>query len=121
MFGPCFARGLFFMITPLQPQLVSDVTELIADSIPDHELDRVRIALVSRIVDEMPSEIMLKLTKSTEDFELAELILNTHYKERPMVDLIVDSFQLIGSEQTADLLDSLITQQENGVPEGNPS
>jgi hypothetical protein len=109
------------MITPLQPEFVSDVTELIADSIPNDALDLVRKALVSRIVDEMPSDIMLKLTKSTDDFEFAELVLNAHYKERPMVDLIIDSFQLVGAEQTADLLDSLNIQQENGIPEANPS
>lgn len=109
------------MITPLQPEFVADITELITDSIPDHEWDRVRQAIVERIVDEMPSDIMLKLTKSIDDFEYAELFLNTHYKEVSNLQLIVDAFSLIGPEQTTDLLDSLDIQQTNGVPEGNPS
>jgi hypothetical protein len=109
------------MITPLQPEFVTDITELITDAIPDHEWDRVRQAIVERIVDEMPSDIMLKLTKSIDDFEYAELFLNTHYKEASNLQLIVDAFSLIGPEQTTDLLDSLNIQQTNGVPEGNPS
>jgi hypothetical protein len=121
MFGPCFDRGLFFMITPLQPESTTDITQLIADAIPDHAWDQVRTAIVQRIVDEMPSDIMLKLTRSVDDFEYAELFLNTHYKEVPNVQLIVDAFSLIGPEQTTDLLDSLNIQESNGVSEGNPS
>lgn len=109
------------MITPLQPESVADITELITDAIPDHEWDRVRQAIVERIVDEMPSDIMLKLTKSVDDFEYAELFLNTHYKEVSNLQLIVDAFSLIGPEQTTDLLDSLDIQQTNGVPSANPS
>ena len=109
------------MITPLQSESVTDITELITDAIPDHEWDRVRQAIVERIVDEMPSDIMLKLTKSIDDFEYAELFLNTHYKEVSNLQLIVDAFSLIGPEQTTDLLDSLDIQQTNGVPSANPS
>jgi hypothetical protein len=109
------------MITPLQSETVTDVTELIADSIPDHESDRVRQALVKRIVDDMPSDIMLALTNSPDDFDFAEMFLDAHYKETGMTQLIVDSFNLIGSEQTADLLDSLDIQETHGISEGNPS
>jgi hypothetical protein len=121
MFGPCASGGLFFMITPFQSESVTDITQLITDAIPDHQWDRVREAIVKRIVDEMPSDIMLKLTKSVDDFEYAELFLNTHYKEVPNLQLIVDAFSLIGPEQTTDLLDSLNIQESNGVSEGNPS
>jgi hypothetical protein len=109
------------MITPAQPEIVTDVTELIVDCIPDSEWDRVRNAIVERIVDNMPSQVLLQLTDSIDNFDLAELILNTHYKEAPYLELIVDAFNLIGAEQTADLLDSLNIQQENGIPEGDPS
>jgi hypothetical protein len=109
------------MITPAQPEIVTDVTELIADCIPDSEWDRVRQAIVERIVDNMPSQVMMQLTNSIDNFDFAELVLNTHYKEAPNVELIVDAFKLIGAEQTADLLDSLNIQQENGIPEGDPS
>jgi hypothetical protein len=121
MFGPCISGGLFFMITPAQCEVVQDVTQLIADCIPDHEWDRVRQAIVERIVDNMPSQVMLQLTDSVDNFDFAELVLNTHYKEAPNVELIVDAFKLVGAEQTADLLDSLNIQQDDGVPEGNPS
>ena len=109
------------MITPLQVEPTTDITQLIADAIPDHAWDQVRRAIVERIVDDMPSDIMLKLTKSVDDFEYAELFLNTHYKEVANLQLIVDAFSLIGPEQTTDLLDSLDIQESNGVPEGNPS
>ncbi len=109
------------MITPVQSEMVTDVTELIADCIPDSEWDRVRNAIVVRIVDNMPSQILLQLTDSVDNFDLAELVLNTYYKEAPNVELIADAFKLIGAEQTADLLDSLNIQQENGISEGDPS
>jgi hypothetical protein len=118
------------MITPLQSETTTDITQLIAetdisqiiaDFIPDEAWDKVRRAIVERIVDEMPSDIMLSLTKSVDDFEFAELFLNTHYKEVPNVQLIIDAFNLIGPEQTTDLLDSLNIEQSNGVPEDNPS
>jgi hypothetical protein len=109
------------MITPLQSETTTDITQLIADVIPDEAWDKVRRAIVERIVDEMPSDIMLSLTKSVDDFEFAELFLNTHYKEVPNVQLIIDAFNLIGPEQTTDLLDSLNIEQSNGVPEDNPS
>ena len=109
------------MITPVQSEIVTDVTELITDCIPDSEWDRVRNAIVERIVDNMPSQVLLQLTDSIDNFDLAELILNTHYREAPNLELIVDAFNLIGAEQTADLLDSLNIQQENGIPEGDPS
>jgi len=109
------------MITPVQSETVTDVTQLIADCIPDSEWDRVRNAIVERIVDNMPAEVLLKLTDSVDNFDLAELILNTHYKEAPNIELIVDAFKLVGAEQTAYLLDSLNIQQENGISEGDPS
>lgn len=111
------------MITPQSDstEVVSDITELIADCIPNHEWDRVRRAIVERFVTEMPSDVMLQLTNSVDNFDYAELFLNTHYKEVPNVQLIVDAFNLIGSEQTADLLDSLNIQDGNGIPKDNPS
>jgi hypothetical protein len=109
------------MITPLQSETTTDITQLIADVIPDEAWDKVRRAIVERIVDDMPSDIMLKLTNSVDDFDYAELFLNTHYKEVSNLQLIVDAFSLIGPEQTTDLLDSLDIQESNGVPEGNPS
>jgi hypothetical protein len=121
MFGPCASGGLFFMITPLQVEPTTDITQLITDAIPDHAWDQVRHAIVERIVTEMPSDIMLQLTNSIDNFEYAELFLNTHYKEVSNLQLIVDAFSLIGPEQTTDLLDSLNIQETNGVPEGNPS
>jgi len=121
MFGPCASGGLFFMITPLQVEPTTDITQLITDAIPDHAWDQVRHAIVERIVTEMPSDIMLQLTNSIDDFDYAELFLNTHYKEVSNLQLIVDAFSLIGPEQTTDLLDSLDIQETNGVPEGNPS
>jgi hypothetical protein len=109
------------MISSLQSETATDVMQLIADCIPDSEWYRVRNAIVERIVDNMPGEILFRLTNSHDDFDLAEIILKTHYEESPNVELIADAFKLIGSEQTADLLDSLNIQETDGISKGNPS
>jgi hypothetical protein len=109
------------MITPVQSKVVTDVTQLIVDCIPDSEWDRVCNAIVERIVDNMPAEVLFRLTNNVENFDLAEIILNSYYKEAPNIELIVDAFKFIGAEQTANLLDSLNIQQNNGISEGNPS
>jgi hypothetical protein len=105
MFGPCTSGGLFFMIS--ESLIVKDVTELIADCIPDAEWERVCHHLVEKIVDNMPSDVMMKLTGKCDAFETAEQLLNAFYIDAPHSELIKDSFRLVGAEQTAYHLDSL--------------
>ena len=119
MFGPCTSGGLFFMIS--ESLIVKDVTELIADYIPDEEWERVCNYLVQKIVDNMPSDVMMKLTGQCDAFETAEQLLNAFYLDAPRDELIKDSFRLVGAEQTAYHLDSLNLNTTDGLSEANPS
>ena len=98
-----------------------DVTELIADCIPDEEWERVCQFMVEKIVDNMPSDVMTKLTGKCDAFETAEQLLNAFYKDAPKNELIKDSFKLIGAEQTAYHLDSLNLNTTDGLSEVTPS
>ena len=101
--------------------VVKDVTELIADCIPDAEWERVCHHLVEKIVDNMPSDVMMKLTGKCDAFETAEQLLNAFYIDAPHSELIKDSFRLVGAEQTAYHLDSLNLNTTDGLSEANPS
>lgn len=101
--------------------IVKDVTELIADCIPDAEWERVCHHLVEKIVDNMPSDVMMKLTGKCDAFETAEQLLNAFYIDAPHSELIKDSFRLVGAEQTAYHLDSLNLNTTDGLSEANPS
>lgn len=101
--------------------IVKDVTELIADYIPDEDWSRVCSLLVEKIVDNMPSDVMIKLTGQCDAFETAEELLNAFYLDAPHDELIKDSFRLIGAEQTAYHLDSLNLTSTDGLSEATPS
>lgn len=101
--------------------IVKDVTELIADYIPDEDWSRVCSLLVEKIVDNMPSDVMIKLTGQCDAFETAEELLNAFYLDAPHNELIKDSFRLIGAEQTAYHLDSLKLTSTDGPSEATPS
>ena len=101
--------------------IVKDVTELIADHIPDEDWSRVCSLLVEKIVDNMPSDVLVKLTGQCDAFETAEELLNAFYLDAPHDELIKDSFRLIGAEQTAYHLDSLNLTSTDGLSEATPS
>ena len=101
--------------------IVKDVTELIADYIPDEDWSRVCSLLVEKIVDNMPSDVMIKLTGQCDAFETAEELLNAFYLDAPHDELIKDSFRLIGAEQTAYHLDSLNLTSTDGLSEATSS
>lgn len=104
-----------------ESHVVKDVTELIADYILDEDWTRVRSCLVEKIVDNMPSDVMIKLTGQCDAFETAEELLNAFYSSAPKKELITDSFRLIGAEQTAYHLDSLNLDHQNAVSETDPA
>lgn len=107
MFGPCMCRGLFFMIS--KSIIYHDVTELIADCIPDEAWPIVRHAIIQQMLDNMPSDVMIELTGEPTAFETAEELLQKFYTEAPGHKLIADSFDLVGKEETAFILDTLFT------------
>lgn len=101
--------------------IYNDVTELIADCIPDEAWPDVRHVIIQQILDNMPSDVMIQLTGKPDAFDTAEELLQKFYTEAPGQKLIKDSFDLVGKEQTAFILDSLNLTSTDGVSEINPS
>ena len=93
------------MITP--PVDVSLVDQVVA-RIPEHTCEDVRTAIITNIVDAMPSEILMQLTDAPDDFDRAEEILYDYYElpERKD-DLIIDAFKILGEDNTLYMLDAL--------------
>lgn len=88
----------------INPELVDEVVR----RIPEHTWDDIRATLITHIVDEMPSEILIQLTNDPEGFEEAETILYNYYTDPERNwNLINDAFQLFGDEYVLILLDSM--------------
>lgn len=85
-----------------------DLVDQVIEHIPSWTWEDVKQAIITNIVDCMPSDILEKLTGSYEDFDKAEEILRDYYKLPELKkDLIVDAFKLVGVENTVYLLDAL--------------
>lgn len=96
----------------------SSLAEEVVARIPDHTWEYVRTALITNIVDLMPSTVLLQLTDSEDDFDRAEEILYDYYElpERQL-DLILDAFKIIGEENTLYLLDSMQLEKVESTDE----
>jgi len=94
-----------------------DVTELIADCIPDEAWPAVRYLIIQQMLDNIPSDVMIELTGQPDAFDTAEQLLQQFYKKAPGHKLIKDSFDLVGKEETAFILDSLNLTSTNEVQE----
>jgi len=102
-----------------QAELIDlDLVDKVVAHIPTDKWDQVRQAVVERIVDNMPGQIIEKITGSYDDFDQAEQTLNKFYANETN-ELIVDAFRLLGVEDTIYLLDSL--QLTEDVPESDPA
>ena len=85
-----------------------DLVDQVVSNIPQHTWEMVKEAIIVNIVDNMPSDILVKLTDDPTGFEKAEAILNDYYAlPEKQSDLIVDSFRILGLEHTVHLLDSM--------------
>lgn len=112
--GPGLSRQGFFHMKPsekeimISPPIYVSLAEEVVARIPEHTWEDVRTAIITNIVDLMPSEVLKQLTDKEDDFDRAEEILFDYYElpERQL-DLIVDAFKIIGEENTLFLLDSL--------------
>ncbi len=95
------------MITPSTAIDLNLVDQVVA-RIPEHTWEDVRTAIITNIVDAMPSSILMQLTDAPDDFDRAEEILYDYYElpERKN-DLIVDAFKILGEENTLYMLDAL--------------
>lgn len=90
-----------------KPIIYENVTELIADCIPDEVWPALRHEIIQQILDNMPSNVLIELTGKPDAFETAEQMLQQFYTKEPGSKLIQDSFDLVGKEQTVFILDSL--------------
>jgi hypothetical protein len=106
MFNPLRKRGSFFMTdsTPMDLNLVDQVVE----RIPPGTWPNVRIAIITNLVDCMPSNVLEQLTNDPEGFDKAEEILTGYYQDdQRNSNLIEDAFRILGEDTTLYLLDSL--------------
>jgi hypothetical protein len=85
-----------------------DLIDQVIDRIPEWTWSVVKDRLVTDLVDSMPTTVLERLTGDPGGDDRAQEILDDYYASSDMnQDLLVDSFKIIGEEQTLNLLDSL--------------
>ena len=85
-----------------------DLIDQVVERIPEWTWPVVKDRLVTNLVDAMPTSVLEHLTGNATDDNRAQKILDDYYAPlNRNKDLIVDSFNIIGEEQTLDSLDSL--------------
>ena len=85
-----------------------DLVDDVVDRIPEWTWTVVKDRLVSDLVDSMPTTVLERLTGDPGGDDRAQEILDDYYASSDRnKDLIVDSFKIIGEEQTLYSLDSL--------------
>jgi hypothetical protein len=92
-------------MTQTQP-IDLDLVDQIVNLIPNDKWDLVRQTVVEKIVDNMPSEILQKLTGSCDDFDQAEERLSNFYADETH-EVIIDFINIIGLETSIQILDNL--------------
>ena len=86
------------------PDLITKITA----AIPPQTWPIVLTSFVENFVDNMPSEILIKLTGEPNNFECAERILLDYYEENCKLPILIeDGFKILGPENTIWLLESL--------------
>lgn len=97
----------------MQPQNPStginlDLIDQVVDRIPEWTWSVVKDRLVTDLVDAMTTKVLERLTGDSTGDDRAQEILDDYYASSDRnKDLIVDSFKIIGEEQTLYSLDSL--------------
>ena len=85
-----------------------DLIDEVVDRIPEWTWSVVKDRLVTNLVDAMPTTVLERLTGNPGGDDRAQEILDDYYaSSNRNKDLIVDSFKIIGEEQTLYSLDSL--------------
>ena len=85
-----------------------DLVNQVLEHIPRFAWTTVRDAIITNLVDSMPSDVVERLTGDPENFERADEILQDYYKlDERKPNLIADAFNLLGEENTMYLLDGL--------------
>jgi hypothetical protein len=90
------------------PGINLDLIDQVVDRIPEWTWSVVKDRLVTGLVDAMPTTVLERLTGDPGGDDRAQEILDDYYASSDRnKDLIVDSFRIIGEEQTLYSLDSL--------------
>ena len=85
-----------------------DLIDKVVNRIPEWTWSVVKDRLVTDLVDSMPTTVLQRLTGDPGGDDRAQEILDDYYASPDRnKDLIVDSFKIIGEEQTLYSLDSL--------------
>ena len=85
-----------------------DLIDDVVNRIPEWTWSVVKDRLVTDLVDSMPTTVLERLTGDPGGDDRAQEILDDYYaSSNRNKDLIVDSFKIIGEEQTLYSLDSL--------------
>ena len=85
-----------------------DLIDQVVDRIPEWAWTVIKDRLVTDLVDAMPTTVLERLTGNPTGDDRAQEILDDYYAPSDRnKDLIVDSFRIIGEEQTLYSLDSL--------------
>ena len=85
-----------------------DLIDDVVNRIPEWTWSVVKDRLVTDLVDSMPTTVLERLTGDPGGDDRAQEILDDYYASpNRNKDLIVDSFKIIGEEQTLYSLDSL--------------
>ena len=85
-----------------------DLIDDVVNRIPEWTWSVVKDRLVTDLVDSMPTTVLERLTGDPGGDDRAQEILDDYYASSDRnKDLIVDSFKIIGEEQTLYSLDSL--------------
>ena len=85
-----------------------DLIDDVVNRIPEWTWSVVKDRLVTDLVDSMPTTVLERLTGDPGGDDRAQEILDDYYaSSNRNKDLIVDSFRIIGEEQTLYSLDSL--------------
>jgi hypothetical protein len=85
-----------------------DLVDQVVERIPEWTWPLVKCHLVTRLVDEMTTTLLERLTGNPAGDDRAQEILDDYYAPSNMnKDLLVDLFKIIGEEQTLYSLDSL--------------
>lgn len=85
-----------------------DLVNQVLEHIPRFAWTVVRDAIITNLVDSMPSDVVERLTGDPENFDRADEILQDYYRlDERKFNLIEDAFKLLGEENTMYLLDGL--------------
>lgn len=85
-----------------------DLIDQVVERIPAWTWDAVKQHLVTAIVDAMPTTVIERLTgNKANDYRAQEILDDFYTPTHRNYDLIVDSFKILGEEQTLHALDSL--------------